>query len=267
MIPAEIKKQLHVKIGNNIRLRLSADQVKDQAIQIICHLNEGLDLINDSQERLMVSRLNLWASQKAKAATSFGLARQYIETAISLLPDKPWDQNYQLTFEMVKTYAECAYLNKEYQLAESQIELLMKHAKTAIDQAEIRLMQSVLYRYLGQLDQVINYGVLGLRLLGVRLPFEPGIQLVIKEMAVAKGMLLGKSMEQLLHAAPLQNEKVKLIIRIMSELSSVTYNGGNVNLFLFSTLKSLNLTLKYGNSQEAASIYSGYGYCWRYWGI
>ncbi|MBI4858050.1 MAG: AAA family ATPase [Acetobacterium woodii] len=259
LIQPEIKKQLHLKIGNSIRQNLPVDQVKDQAIQIVCHLNEGLDLIAEREERLMVLRLNLWASQKAKAATSFQLARQYIEKAISLLPDNSWSQDYQLTFEIIKTYAECAYLNKEYKLAEAQIEILMKQAKTAIDQAEIRLMQSVLYRYLGQLDQVIYYGVLGLRLLGVRLPFKPGFHLVIKELALAKGLLLGKSTEQLLHAAPLKNDKVKLIIRIMSELSSVTYNGGNVNLFLFSTLKSLSLTLKYGNSQEAVSIYSGYG--------
>ncbi|WP_303871036.1 AAA family ATPase [Acetobacterium wieringae] len=258
LTPLEIKKQLHLKIANSIRQNLSADQVKDQAIQIVCHLNEGLDLITEREERLMVLQLNLWASQKAKAATSFQLARQYIEKAMSFLPDNSWSQDYQLTFEIIKTCAECAYLNKEYKVAEAQIEILMKYAKTAIDLAEIRLMQSVLYRYLGQLDQVIYYGVLGLRLLGIRLPFEPSLPLVIKELMLAKARLQGKSTEQFLHAAPLQNDKVKLIIRIMSELTSVTYNGGNVNLFLFSTLKSLNLTLKYGNSQEAASIYSGY---------
>lgn len=259
LIPPESKKQLHLKIGNKIWQSLPPEQVADQAIQIVCHLNEGLDLINDTQERLMVLRLNLWAAQKAKTVTSFALARQYIETAISLLPDNPWEADYPLTFELIKTYAECAYLNKEYPLAEAQIEMLMKHAKTAIDQAEIRLMQSVLYRYLGQLDQVINYGVLGLRLLGIRLPFKPGFHLIIRELALVKGRLLGKNTEQLLYAPPLQNDRVKLMIRIMSELNSVTYNGGNVNLFLFSTLKSLSLTLQYGNSQEAASIYSGYG--------
>lgn len=258
LIQPEIKKQLHLKIGNSIRQSLPIEMVKDQSIQIVCHFNEALDLIKNGEEHLVVLRLNLWASQKAKVATSFQLALQYIEKGTKLLPEKSWEQDYELTFEMIKTYAECAYLNKEYRLAEAQIELLMKHAKTAIDQAEIRLMQSILYRYLGQLDQVINYGVLGLRLLGVRLPSEPGFHLIIKELALAKGLLLGKRTEKLLHAAPLQNEKVKLIIRIMSELSSVTYNGGNVNLFLFSTLKSLSLTLKYGNSQEAASIYSGY---------
>ena len=44
----------------------------------------------------------------------------------------------------------------------------------------------------------------------------------------------------------------------MGELNSISYNAGNINLFLLSTLKSLNLTLSYGNSREAASIYCGY---------
>ncbi|MDP4147686.1 MAG: hypothetical protein Q8936_25005, partial [Bacillota bacterium] len=146
----------------------------------------------------------------------------------------------------------------EYDLAEKQIEILMKHAKTSIDQAEIRLMQSILYRFLGQFDKVIQYGTLGLRLLGIRVSSVPGWHSVIKEMIIVKMRLWGKNTENLLNASPIKNDKVKLIMRIMGELTSISYNAGNINLFLFSTLKSLNLTLSYGNSREAASIYCGY---------
>ena len=97
-----------------------------------------------------------------------------------------------LLLKLLKIYAECAYLNNEYALAEKQIEILMEYAKTSIDQAEIRLMQSIIYRFLGQFDKVIEYGILGLRLLGIRMPSKPGWHYVIKEMIIVKVRLWGK---------------------------------------------------------------------------
>ncbi|MEQ8198477.1 MAG: AAA family ATPase, partial [Clostridiaceae bacterium] len=258
LIQEEARKQLHLKIGRSIKQSIPASMLKDHAMIIVCHLNEGLEEIKSLEERLDTSRLNLWACHKAKATSSFQLSLQYISNSIRVLPDNAWNYDYVLTFEVIKNYAECAYLNNEYDLAEKQIEILMKHAKTPIDQAEIRLMQSILYRFLGQFDKVIQYGTLGLRLLGIRIPSKPGLHSVIKELIIVKGRLWGESTDTLLNASPMKNVKIKLIIRIMGELNSIAYNAGNVNLFLLSTLKSLNLTLGYGNSREAASIYSGY---------
>ncbi|MHC1685845.1 MAG: diguanylate cyclase [Clostridiaceae bacterium] len=258
LIEEEAQKKLHLKIGNIIKKNIPVSMLRDHAMNIVCHLNEGLEEIECLEERFDTARLNLWACQKAKSASSFKLSLQYISNGIRVLPDNAWNQDYELTFEIIKVYAECAYLNNEYALAEKQIEILMKHAKTPIDQAEIRLMQSILYRYLGQFDKVIQYGILGLRILGIRISSKVGLYSAIKELIIVKARLWGKNTENLLNASPIKNDKIKLIIRIMSELTSISYNAGNINLFLFSTLKSLNLTLSYGNSREAASIYCGY---------
>ncbi|EKQ53622.1 MULTISPECIES: diguanylate cyclase [unclassified Clostridium] len=258
LIQEEAQKQLHLKIGKSIKQNIPINMLKDHAMSIVCHLNEGLEEIKSLEERFETARLNLWACQKAKATSSFKLSLQYVSNGIRVLPDNAWTQDYELTFEIIKIYAECAYLNNEYALAEKQIEILMEHAKTPIDQAEIRLMQSIIYRFLGQFDKVTEYGILGLRLLGIRIPSVPGWHSVIKEMIIVKARLWGKNTETLLNAAPIKNDEIKLIIRIMGELYCISYNAGNINLFLFSILKGLNLTLSYGNSREAASIYCGY---------
>jgi diguanylate cyclase (GGDEF)-like protein len=258
LIQEESQKQLHLKIGKSMKQNIPVNMLKDHAMNIVCHLNEGLDEIKSLEERFETSRLNLWACQKAKAASSFKLSLKYVSNGIQVLPDNAWKQDYEFTFEITKIYAECAYLNNEYVLAEKQIEILMEYAKTSIDQAEIRLMQSIIYRFLGRFDKVTEYGILGLRLLGIRIPSVPGWHSVIKEMIIVKARLWGKSTETLLNSAPMKNDKIKLIIRIMSELTSIAYPAGNVKLFFLSILKDLNLTLKFGNSREAASIYSAY---------
>lgn len=258
LIQVEDQKKLHLRIGKSIQQSIPVNMLRDNAMSIVCHLNEGLDEINSLEERFHTSRLNLWACKKAKAAASLQLSLQYILNAIKVLPGDTWDLDYELTFEIIKCYAECAYLNNEYALAEKQIEILMKYAKTPIEQAEIRLMQGILYRFLGQFDNVIHYGILGLRLLGISIKSKPGLHYVIKELIIDKARLWGKSTETLLNSSPMKNDKIKLITRIMGEINSVSYAAGHVNLFLLSTLKSLNLILKYGNSRESASVYSAY---------
>jgi diguanylate cyclase (GGDEF)-like protein len=258
LIPEEGQKQLHLKIGKCMKLNTLINMLKDQAMGIVCHFNEAIDEIQSLEERLDTARLNLWACQKAKAASSFKLSLQYISKGASVLPEEAWKEEYELTFEIIKVYAECAYLNNEYALAEKQIELLMNHAKTNIEQAEIRLMQSVLYRFLGRFDKVIEYGTLGLRLLGIRMSVNISIISVIKELIIVKARLWRKSTETLINFKSMKDDKIKLIVQIMGELTSIAYPAGNVKLFFLSILKSLNLTLSYGNSREAASIYSAY---------
>lgn len=254
-------RNIQIQIGRSIKNRCtnSSEFLREKAISIVCHLNEGLEELIDEEERLETAKLNYWACLKAKVASAFPLALHYIYCSIKLLPLDSWNSDYDLTFEMIKTFAECAYLNNEYKLAEQQIEVLMKQVDSEMDQAEIRLMQSILYRHLGRFEESILYGIKGLSLLGVRLVLNPGFQHVFKELIFVKAMLRGKDHNELLRYKAIESKKVKLIIRIMGEINSVAYPSGRVNLFLLSTLKSLYLTLKYGYSPEAASNYSSYG--------
>lgn len=258
LMDAGQQKQLHLKIGRLMKMNTPEDRWPDRALDIVCHLNEGLEWINTEEEGWETAKFNLWACRKAKASSAFYPALQYIKNSTRLLPENAWTEDYGLTFMIIKTYAECAYLNNDYVLAEEQIQLLLRQAKTPMEQAEIRLMQGTLSNFLGQLDKAIHYAFLGLRLLKMRVPARPGMLLLFKEMIRVKAGLLGKSRENLLNLPPLKNEKIKLALQLLNEINRAAYLVGNTNLFLLSILKRMQLTLSFGNYREAGTTFVAY---------
>lgn len=258
LMDGEQQKELHLQIGRIIKMNTLKDRWPDRAMDIVCHLNEGLEGIETDEERWETAILNLWACQKAKASSAFYPALQYIENSVRLVPENAWTQDYGFTFAIIKTYVECAYLNNEYALAEEQAQHLLRQAKTPMEQAEIRLMQSTLYNFQGQLDKAIQYAFLGLQLLKMSVPATPGMLLLLKEMIVVKAGLLGKRKENLLSLPPMNNEKIKLALQLLNEINRAAYLFGNTNLFLLSILKRMQLTLSFGNYREAGTTYVAY---------
>ena len=76
--------------------------------------------------------------------------------------------------------------------AEQQAQYLIRHVETPMEQAEIRLMQSTMYNFQGQLGKAIQYAIMGLQLLKLHVPEVPNLPLLIKEMIAVKGGLFGK---------------------------------------------------------------------------
>jgi len=258
LMEIEQQKKLHLQIGRIIKMNTMQGEWMNRSMDIVCHLNEGIEGIETDDERWDTVRLNLWACQKAKTSSAFYPALKYIENSVSLLPENAWIQDYELTFAVIKTYVECAYLNNEYELAEEQAQYLLRQVKTTMEQAEIRLMQSRLFNFQGRLDQAIQYASLGLQLLKMGVPATPGMLFLLKEMMIVKAGLLGKSIENLLKLPPMKNEKIKLALHLLHEINRAAYLFGNTNLFLLSILKRMQLTLKFGNNREAGMTYVAY---------
>ncbi|MGE5627363.1 MAG: AAA family ATPase [Solirubrobacterales bacterium] len=255
---AQCQRKLHLQIGRIMKMNTPCEELHNQAMEIVSHLNEGLEWVITSEERWEIVRLNLWACEKAKRSSAFYSALQYIAWGVRALPDNAWAQDYGFTFAIIKTYAECAYLNNDYNLAEEQAKLLLLQARTYMEQCEIRLMQSTLYNFQGRLDKAIEYAFLGLKLLKIKVPVNPGMPLLMKEMIVVKVAMIGKNKEDLLNLSPMKNEKIKMVLHLLNEINRAAYLYGNTNLFLLSILKRMQLTLKYGNYHEAGTTYVAY---------
>ena len=258
LMDREQQKKLHLLIGRVIKMNTPKDEWMDYAMDIVCHLNEGFGGIETDEERWETARFNLWACHKAKASSAFFPALQYISCGVRILPENAWAKDYGFTFEITKVYVECAYLNNDYALADEHAQHLLRQVKTPMEQAEIRLMQSRLSNFLGQLDKVIQFASLGLQLLKVNVPTTPGMHLLIKEMIIVKAGLVGKSKENLLNLPPMKSEKMKLVLQFWNEINRAAYLFGNTNLFLLSILKQMQLTLRFGNSREAGLTYVSY---------
>ncbi|MHC5741459.1 MAG: ATP-binding protein [Nostoc sp.] len=62
------KQVVHLQIGHNLLEKTLPEQLSERIFEIVDHLNHGIELITEQSERNEIARLNLIASQKAKAA-------------------------------------------------------------------------------------------------------------------------------------------------------------------------------------------------------
>jgi GAF domain-containing protein len=105
----------------------------------------------------------------------------------------------------------------------------------------------------------VQTGLLALDLLGVRFPKEPGNLHILRALLGTKLALVGKRIENLSDLPAISDPDKLAAIRILSSMYAAVYVS-NPNLFPLVILRTVNLSVKHGNSPISAFSYAGYGH-------
>ena len=84
-IPSAEQPQTHLTIGQRLLHQSSSPQQEEQLFAIVGHLNQGRSLLTTAAAREDLAQLNLQAGRKAKAATAYHTAVDYLNQGIELL--------------------------------------------------------------------------------------------------------------------------------------------------------------------------------------
>ncbi|MCB1194083.1 MAG: serine/threonine-protein kinase PknK, partial [Leptospiraceae bacterium] len=251
-------KEIHLSIGRFMLKQIMSGEEEEKFTEMVGHLNEGRSLITDPKELEELIQMNLSAAQKAKASTAFRSALQYLVIGEELLPKNSWIDQYELTFNLFQEYASCAYLCGENELAEISSKTLLKNSRTRLEQAQIHSMQLRQYSYSRKMKEAIRVGILGLKLLGIRVSEKPSMLPVLLELLKVKKNLRGLKIEDLLNRPVITDPEVKLAMKILIDYIPPSFLTGNSNLFALVVLKQTNFSLQYGNGPESASVFASY---------
>ncbi|MCP4137273.1 MAG: AAA family ATPase, partial [bacterium] len=96
LIPEEIKKELHLKIGRILLEKTPEEEWREKIFYIVGQLNYGSDLLVLAEERDELARLNLEAGEKARRSTAFDSASHFFKFGIDLLSPDAWQNRYDL---------------------------------------------------------------------------------------------------------------------------------------------------------------------------
>jgi predicted ATPase len=118
----ERRAQLHLAIGRCLLDATPEESLDDELFTIVWHLQRGASLIASTGERHHLVSLTLRAARKAKLATAFAAALDYVATAEAHL-DK--EVPHDLRFAILKEYIE--------------IEYLVGHSESALQRFEVAL--------------------------------------------------------------------------------------------------------------------------------
>ncbi|QSQ19086.1 AAA family ATPase [Pyxidicoccus parkwayensis] len=259
LIPPEERKATHLHLGRQMLQEASPAEREERLLPIVQQLNEGRELIDAPAERLELAQLNLAAARRARAAAAYRPAFQHLAVAVQVLPENAWAQHFELTFEVYKSYAACAYLCGELAAAESTCGLLLERAATRLRKAEVLAMQLAQYNFCDRMDESIDAGLRGLRLLGIRMSPRPSMASVLKGVLTARLSLGRRSVAGLAHQPPIVDPEVRLQMRLLADLMSPAYLTGNDALFASAILRHASLALRSGHCDESALAYIDYG--------
>ena len=260
MADASLRQENHLTIGRLLYCHAMPDTLDDQLFSIVEHLNAGLDLIENPDERLRLADLNQRAGVKARSSGAFQAAQRHMRIGIALLPELAWHRHAELWLDLQLGAAEAAYLCGEFDAAEAIYPLILAQCSHALQKIRCLTIQSQQYQLQGRLPDAISVLRAGLALLGISIPAdEAALHALIPAMfAETERCCLGRTMDDLLAAQPMCDPASVGAMHMMQSLWVAAYYCGRQELTEFMVVSMARLTLQQGNSDFASVAYIGY---------
>jgi len=256
---AEIPR-INLEIGRRLRDRKSVDEADGSLFALVKHLNTGSSLMTSADERRNLAELNLAAGRRARSATAYEAASDYLAHGIELLGERAWTKDYELMFALERDRLDCEYLAGHTQLADDLFGSLVQQARSPMHigdlyQLKIRLLQTQ-HNY----QDGVRLGRECLRLFGIDLPSDPeSAQSVIAEEGrrisqhLAERDIAYRADDHTL-AAP----EMEMSMGVLVEVWSSAVMAGDVLQVVLSTMKLVRLSMEHGNCRFSALGYVAY---------
>ncbi|MEG4092637.1 AAA family ATPase [Microcoleus sp. Pol12B4] len=258
LIPENKKQATHLKIGQLLLHKYSDIEREEKLFDIVGHLNQGIELINELSEREALAKLNLEAGGKARSSTAYAAANIYLQTGIELLTANCWQSQYELTLNLYIAAAETAYLNADLDGMEQMAAQVLQKAQTILDKVKIYEIQIVAHTVQSQMLEAIAVGRNALGQLGVQLPTNVDGALISKALKTLTRQLQNRQIEELVDLPMMTNPQTQAAIQLLGILPVAIFQGMPGLLPLLSSTM-VNLSLQFGNAPASTVGYAIHG--------
>ncbi|NET42801.1 ATP-binding sensor histidine kinase [Okeania sp. SIO2B3] len=259
LIPEARKQETHLKIGRSLQKETSEVDWEEKIFGITNHLNRGRSLIVNPDERQKLSQLNLQAGCKAKAATAYESALEYLLLGIDLLEADCWTSQYDLTLALYESATESFYLDGDLQKMEEFADIGLKNAQDLLD--TIAIYEIIIQALQAQLkfQEAIDTAMIILEKLEIRsFPENPESFHVELWLDEVRKNLRGRAPSTLVNLPTATEPRAIAAIRILASICSAAYKAAPMLMPLI-TFEQVNLSIKYGNSSVSAFAYADQG--------
>lgn len=260
------KKVIHYKVGKLLLHSCSLEKVQDYIFDITNQFNLGLDLLENEGEKQQVALLNYQAAKKAKSLSGFKVAVAYLKIAYDLLSPNSWKTNYQLTFDIYKTYSSCLFIDRQHEHAELIANQALEQAKTLAEKLNIIAKQVTLYLGLRKYEAAIDIGLKGLHLVKIKISKKPSYFALIKESIIHWWRFKNMPPSEVLQLPEMKNKEMKYALEILQNCGSCCYFSNKPSLNYLLVLKQINLITHYGINELAVNSFLSYAIILQYRG-
>ncbi|RJP47410.1 MAG: PAS domain S-box protein [Desulfobacteraceae bacterium] len=254
----DARNDIHYRIGETLRAAGDEHQIEQNIFEIAYQLNQAVDRIMDPDQRMDLAHLNLRAARKARAASAYDSARQYLKRVKSLMPADPWNNAYDLTLAAHAESCEVEYLAGDPAAADRYYDAVLKHARKPLDTVKVYEVKILMHTAANRPLQAIDSGREILSALGTRLPGKVTLINAAWVLLRVKWLFRNKNMDELLGLPVMTDAKKIAVSRILTRLTEPFYVADPTGLVVVVS-RLLILAVRFGNSPYAAFAYTAYG--------
>ncbi|MGJ5630501.1 ATP-binding sensor histidine kinase [Nostoc sp. CALU 1950] len=251
LIPESQRKQTHLKIGQLILESCQIEEIEENIFNIVNHLNFGTEFICDQSQKDQLAKLNLIASQKAKASSAYEAALSYSTGGLELLTPSSWENNYDLMLTLHLESVELEYLNTNFTRAAILTEIILEKANNLLDQVKAYQLQIQFYMAQNQMLKAIDTGLEAIAKLGISLSATPNKQSTIANLP---------QLQDLENFPVVKDPYILAALKILVTVGGAAFiTDPTGKTFPQIILTVVNLCIEHGHSPLAAAGYSCYG--------
>ncbi len=258
LIPADQKQATHLKIGRLLLHSSSELDLEKKLFDIVRHLNQGIELISQPQERETLAQLNLKAGQKARKSTAYTAARVYLQIGMELLTADSWRIQYELTLNLYVAATEAAYLNADLDSMELLAAIVLLEAQTILDKIKIYQIQIASHTAQSKMLEAIAVARDALNQLGVELPTVPDEATIAKALQTVATLQSGREIEELVDLPVMSDPQTQAAMELFGMLFSTIF-GGMPGLLPILSATMVSLSLQFGNAPASTVGYTLHG--------
>lgn len=254
--------QLHLQIGRHLRVRAGAELRDEDILDIVHHLNRGVSGITESAERLEVMALDLRAGRRAKAATAYHAAAEYLRIGIDLLREEDWASHHQLCYGLHYDAAEAETFRGGFDRAKTLMNTLLDHANSDLERVTVMRLRVTCLMNMTQYKEALEAGSEALRLLGYPLEMHEILspQVMMGELGKIDANLKGRSIQSLIEAREIEDERLRAVIAVLDVMGPVAFYHGPI-AFAVVNFRAASFAIQHGHTELCAYPYSSVAYC------
>lgn len=258
LIPEEERELFHLEVGRRMWRKLNPEELEVHIFTLLSQMNLGRRLIYRKRERVAVSTLCLHAGTKAAKSSTFRTAAIYLKMGISLLDEESWQENYDLALSLHNAAAEMEMCTANFEGMEALVNLVFFHATNFRDKVQAYATKIYALGVSERQEEAIDMAIEVLEELGES--FSPRLSSgrLKTEMKRVNAMLRSKSDTQLLRM-PIMSDEDKLSCLQIINLILLPSWTARPEFAPFAALKGMTITMKYGLSVFASSMFAAYG--------
>jgi PAS domain S-box-containing protein len=249
---------LHLQIGRTLVAHTSPDLRESTAFEIVSQLNRGAALIQSQAEREQLAALNLIAGQRAKSATAYASALNFLIAGEALLTADRWDRTYALAFGLALHRAECAFLTGDLAAAEQQLAALSRRVGSTADLTALTCLRVAVFMTSGASERAIEVCLQCLQSLGISWSSRPTDAEVQREYEQIRRQLGNRAVETLLDLPPMIEPNSRATMEILAAFIPASH-WIDRNLYCLITARMTNLSLEHGNDDGSCIAYAYLG--------